>query len=67
MYYTSPLSFLRNGYFNWYGTSLDDRGSYGNLWSLRSATAMNSNTLDYNYKYLSPQNTYEHGYGFAVR
>ena len=64
---STPLSFLRSGYFGWYGAGLGDRGGNGYYWSLRSYSTTSSNDLGFNNTYLNPQNDYGRGYGFAVR
>ena len=64
---SNPLSFLRSGDFYWNYAGLDDRGSFGRYWSLRSAHTNNSSSLHFLNTDLGPQYSYAHGYGFAVR
>ena len=64
---SSPLSYVRSGYYDWYSTGLSYRGSYGCYWSLRSANTTASYYLRFNSSYLYPQYGDRRGNGFAVR
>ena len=64
---SSPLSFLRSGYFYWGNAGLNDRGGSGNYWSLRSNSTTNSYYLYFNNTGLNPQYSNNRGNGFAVR
>ena len=64
---SSPLSFLRSGYFGWNFAGLDGRGGSGYYWSLRSGSATYSGYLYFDSTYLSPQDYGNRGNGFAVR
>ena len=48
-------------------SSLNDAGSYGDYWSLRSSSTTASNFLNFGNTLLNPQNANDRGYGFAVR
>ena len=64
---STPLSFLRSGYFAWDIASLYFRGGYGYYWSLRSGNTTSSNYLDLRNAYFNPQDNYPRSYGMAVR
>ena len=64
---SSPLFFLRSGFFQWNGASPYDRGGHGYYWSLRSANTTISNSLYFYGTTLSPQSNSSRGNGFAVR
>ena len=64
---SNPLAFVRSGYFRWSGASLDNRGSNGSYWYLRSHSTTSSNYLNFSNAGLVPQNGGDRGYGLAVR
>ena len=65
---SNPLSFIHSGSFGWDFAGLNNRGTLGNYWSLRSASTTDSYRLLFSSSHLGPQNgAGGHGYGFAVR
>ena len=64
---SAPLSYVRSGYYYWNSTGLNNRGSLGYYWSLRSSNTTYSDYLSFNSSYLGPQNSSNRGNGFAVR
>ena len=63
---SNPLSFLRNGIFNWVNASLGLRGGLGYYWSLRSHSTFYSGVLYLTNTNLGAQSNDGRGYGFAV-
>ena len=62
-----PLSFLRSGYYLYSNGGLGGRGSRGTFWSSFASSPAHSRSLYFGSTYLSPQNDYNKGNGFAVR
>ena len=64
---SNPLAFLRSGNFGWSNAGLNNRGSHGDYWSLRSSTDINSYNLFFDNTDMSPRDHAPRGQGFAVR
>ncbi|MBQ3430570.1 hypothetical protein IJG20_00485, partial [Candidatus Saccharibacteria bacterium] len=64
---SAPLSYVRSGYYYWSSTGLNNRGSVGDYWSLRSSNTTLSSSLNFSSSSLNPQDYSRRGYGFAVR
>ena len=64
---SNPLSFLRSGTLIWNNADLSNRGGRGYCWLSRSASTFGSNYFSFAESSLITSNSYEHGWGFAVR
>ncbi len=64
---SSPLGFVRSGYFSWYSSVLLTRKNDGYYWSTFPYSQAYSRSLHFYSSYLNPQNGDNKGRGFAVR
>ena len=58
---------MRSGNYGWGSTELNNRGSNGYYWTLRSNNTTSSSYLNFNSSDLDRRNNYNRGYGFAMR